>query len=245
MTALSPAGMLDVWEAGQGRPPAERDLLLLTAASPDGEAAISRLETLSAGERDRRLLDLREQTFGPELTAVADCPACGERLEMTFTTADVRPPETGLEGQSQRLEKDGYAVDFRPPSLGDLVAAGAAVDAGEGRRVLIERCITASHRGTAIPPAGLPDPILEQVMAGMAAADPGADTELALACPGCGHHWNTAFDIGAYFWSELEAWAERTLIEIHALASAYGWSERDILNLSTARRRRYLEMVQA
>ena len=73
-------------------------------------------------------------------------------------------------------------------------------------------------------------PILEQVMAGMTAADPGADTVPALACPGCGHCWIAAFDIGAYFWSGLEAWAERTLIEIHALASAYGWGERDILN---------------
>jgi hypothetical protein len=245
MTALSPAGMLDAWEAGQVRPPAERDLLLLIAASPDGEAAAGRLERLSAGERDRQLLDLRERTFGPELTAVADCPTCGERLEMTFTTADIRPPETGLEGRPQRLEKDGYLIDFRPPSLGDLVAAGVTSDAGEGRRVLLERCITANRGGTAIPPERLPVPILEQVMAGMAAADPGADAELALACPGCGRRWIAAFDIGAYFWSELDAWAERTLIEIHALASAYGWSERDILSLSTARRRRYLEMVQA
>jgi hypothetical protein len=244
MTALAPAAMLDVWEAGQGRPPAERGLLLLAAASPDGAIAAGRLETLSAGERNRRLLDLREQAFGPELVAVADCPACGERLEMTFATADMRPPETGLETQPHRLERDGYAVDFRAPTVADLVAAGAAADAGEGRRVLLERCIVTSHGGSAVPPAELPAPVLEQVMAGMAAADPGADVELALACPGCGHQWSAAFDIAEYFWSEIDEWAERTLIEIHALASAYGWTEGDILGLSPARRRRYLEMVQ-
>jgi hypothetical protein len=245
MTPLSAAGMLDLWEAGQGRPPAERGLLVLTAASPDGEVAAGRLEMLSAGERDRRLLDLREQAFGSELTSVADCPACGERLEMTFTAADIRPPATGLEGQPQRIEMDGYTVDFRAPAIGDLVAASAAADVEAGRSVLLERCITASRRGKEVPPAGLPAPILEQVMAGMAAADPGAAVELALSCPACGRPWRAAFDIAAYFWDEIEAWAERTLIEIHALASAYGWSEREILSLSPARRRRYLEMVQA
>jgi len=37
----------------------------------------------------------------------------------------------------------------------------------------------------------------------------------------------------------------RLLVEVHALASAYGWSEQEILSLSDARRRLYLEMVQA
>ena len=89
---------------------------------------------------------------------MAECPTCGERLEMTFTTADIRPPETGLEERPQRLEKDGYLVDFRPPSLGDLVAAGVTSDAGEGRRVLLERCITANRGGTTIHLKGCPCP---------------------------------------------------------------------------------------
>jgi hypothetical protein len=34
-------------------------------------------------------------------------------------------------------------------------------------------------------------------------------------------------------------------MDVHALASAYGWSEREILALSDTRRRLYLEMVSA
>ena len=37
--------------------------------------------------------------------------------------------------------------------------------------------------------------------------------------------------------------AERTLHEIHVIASAYGWSERDILRLSAKRRQTYVDLV--
>ena len=46
-------------------------------------------------------------------------------------------------------------------------------------------------------------------------------------------------------WAELEAVARRLAMEVHTLASAYGWSESEILSLSDARRRLYLEMVSA
>lgn len=52
-----------------------------------------------------------------------------------------------------------------------------------------------------------------------------------------------AFDIGAYLWEEVDAWADRTLRDVHLLAASYGWSERDILDLSPARRGRYLELA--
>ena len=57
--------------------------------------------------------------------------------------------------------------------------------------------------------------------------------------------WRAVFDIVTFFWSEIEAWACRILREVHILASAYGWCERDILALTSARRQFYLEMVQA
>ena len=45
-----------------------------------------------------------------------------------------------------------------------------------------------------------------------------------------------ALDITAYLWSEVEDWAKRLLIEIHTLASAYGWREAELLALEPAQR---------
>ena len=68
---------------------------------------------------------------------------------------------------------------------------------------------------------------------------------LALRCDACGHEWVSPFDIGAFLLREVEAWAEGLLREVHALARAYGWSERAILDLSARRRRAYLDLVGA
>jgi hypothetical protein len=77
----------------------------------------------------------------------------------------------------------------------------------------------------------------------MGEADPQAEVQLALACPACRHQWQVSFDIVSYFWSEINARSQRLLWEVHALASAYGWREADILAISPQRRQFYLEMV--
>ncbi len=81
----------------------------------------------------------------------------------------------------------------------------------------------------------------------MAQADPLAETRLALECPSCAHAWEESFDIAGFLWEEIEARARRIVFDVHALASAYGWTEAQILALSAVSRRRalYLEMARA
>lgn len=73
-------------------------------------------------------------------------------------------------------------------------------------------------------------------------ADPGAELTLEIACPECGAATPAELDIAAYLWTELDAWARDLLLDVHLLASAYGWSEPEILALSPLRRRYYLEL---
>jgi len=79
----------------------------------------------------------------------------------------------------------------------------------------------------------------------MASADPLAEIRLKFDCAECAHQWNESLDIVAFMWLEIEARARRLLTEVHALAAAYGWTEREILSLSEPRRSLYLEMVRA
>jgi hypothetical protein len=77
----------------------------------------------------------------------------------------------------------------------------------------------------------------------LAAADPQADIEMALHCPGCAATWRQGFDIVSFLWAEIDAWARRTLYDVHRLAAAYGWREGDILAMSAPRRQAYLDLV--
>ena len=142
------------------------------------------------------------------------------------------------------LVKDGYEVRFRPPDSGDLTAAAGESDPVRLRAILLERCLLAAHHdGEPVPFDRLPQEVVDAVVNAIAKADPQADVELAVSCTACGHRWRVVFDIVSFFWSEIDAWAGRILREVHTLASAYRWGERDILALSPRRRQLYLEMV--
>jgi hypothetical protein len=242
MRPLSAAQLLDAWEQGLSEPAGRRALPLLAAALPD--ASTEAVATLSIGERDRWLLTLRSWTFGPRLACVASCSSCSEQLEWTVDIADLwSAKQAELPGEIS-LEVDHYRVTFRVPNSLDLAALAGCADPETARLSLLERCISAVEReGHEITSTDLPSAVANAVAKRMGEADSQADVQVDLTCPACGHGWRALFDIETFFWSEINAWARRILSEVHTLASAYGWREKDILNLSPWRRQFYLGLV--
>jgi hypothetical protein len=241
MHALTAPEMLEVWERGLAESPLRRSLMLLSASAGEPIEVVARL---SAGQRDARLLSLREWAFGPHLAAVTNCPRCGERLEMDFRISDVRVEAEAEPLESWPLEVAGYELRYRAPNGMDLLAIAGQRDRAEARRQLLGRCLSnIAREGAPVTVERLPDEVIAAAVERMAQADPQADVRLALNCPQCGHQWEAGFDIGPFFWSEIHAWARRVLLEVHALASAYGWREMDILTMSPWRRQFYLSCI--
>jgi hypothetical protein len=239
---LSAAELLSVWERGIGLPLVQQGLLLLAASFP--ETPPEDLAHLSLGQRNRCLLSLREQVFGPKLVSVAVCPSCNNELQLTFNTAEVRTRIGETTSDMLTLAVDDYEVRFRLPDSTDLLAIAGNQDIAASRALLLSRCLLeARHQGQGQKVEQLPQHVVAAVMERMAQADPQADVQLHLDCPECGQNWSVAFDIVSYFWREIHSWAQRTLHDVHLLASAYGWRELDILTMSPQRRQCYLEMI--
>lgn len=253
MRALSAFELLSAWERGLSQTPVERALGLLGAACADEPP--EELAALSVGERDARLLTLREWTFGRQLTSVARCPGCGEQLEISLSAADLRAGPAGARGAPAAasapltLKTGEYEVNFRLPNSLDLSALAArapAASVAEAAASLLESCLIEARRGgVAVGAAELPPEVAEAIAVRMAEADPQAEVELALNCPACGEGWQAPFDIESFFWDEIGAWARRVLGEVHVLATSYGWRESDILNMSAWRRQFYLDLIGA
>lgn len=244
MSAVSSSRILDTWEQGLGRPAIDRALLLLRLT--DDTRPVNELACLRVGAADRRLLDLRETLFGSRFEAVCRCPRCEETLELGFSTADLRAGETGEgdENGPRELSVDHHRVIYRAPQLHDLAAAAAARDPESAREQLLTACVlSADCAGHACAPHELPEPVVTALGAALEAADPQACNRLELHCPACGEAWSSVFDIAEYLWQEIHTWAQGVLREVHALASAYGWTEPEILALSPSRRRCYLELL--
>jgi hypothetical protein len=243
MRVLSTSELLETWERGLGQPPPQRTLTLLAAAC--SETPLDLLEHLSIGQRDARLLMLREWTFGPKLLSLATCLGCQERLELTLDVADVRAvPAVEPPGEELSLNVEGYALCFRLPNSEDLAVIAHQLDVATARQILLRHCLLAAHQdGREQSADQLPPRVVDAIVEHMQRVDSQADIRLSLLCPQCGHSWQIAFDIASFFWSEINAWANRILWEVHILASRYGWSQRDILALSPWRRQFYLDVV--
>lgn len=235
MQPLDGQHLVWAWEVGRGQHPVERALTLLAAGMPAADRAD--LARWPLGRRDAALLALRGATLGPALDVHTRCPACGAEIEFSLNIGG-RDPDV-FEEEPQVEDSGGGRWRFRTPTSADLLAAAEADSVEGAREILIGRCLVSGPTPGAEPPedvlAALPDR--------MAASDPDAEVLVDLKCPDCGHGWRADLDVAAFFWTEVDSAARRLLRDVHVLAGAYGWREADILAMSPARRRIYMEMV--
>ena len=210
--------------------PLDRALLALAFALPgeDGNA----LADWPLGRRNQALSGLRRACFGQTLNGWVACPECDERLEFSIDAERLYVDSSPV---AEAFVMDGRR--FRPLTSRDLAAVAAETDGQAAALALLGRCCTDGGEVS----EGAADAIGER----LAQADPLSETLLEFECGECGHDWNEPLDIAAWLWTEIEARARRLLLDVHTLAAAYGWSEAEILSLSTPRRAAYMEMVQA
>ena len=244
MRPLSTQKALVAWERGRdARSVSGRALALLRAALPEVEP--EQLGDLSLGQRDALLLRLREISYGREIPGSSSCPKCNAPLQFALDTRAYEVDQV-LERRfhPETLVVDDHEVLFRVPTSQDFEMMSRAGSVEQARAMLLERCILgARHNGASIAPGDLPEAVVEKVGDRMEELDPLADLPLEIECARCGHGWRILLDPGVMLWQEVDTLARRLLYEVHLLASTYSWHESEILSMSAARRRYYIDLV--
>jgi hypothetical protein len=243
MRCLNADEVLDIWEAGCNASPSRRSLILLAAALPEqrGSLANATLGSVSAA-----LLHLRAMLFGSTADCVANCPACEQLLETSFSVDDLLADHAShlvtVESTHHRMNYGECAVDFRLPTATDLVEVGDArtQDGSALALRVISRPMNGDNGATV---QELPDGVVQAVERRIVELDPLAQIELKLDCPTCRNSWKVVLHVIDFLWLEIDNLARRLLFEVARLASQFSWSERQILALSPERRRRYLELI--
>jgi hypothetical protein len=250
MRSLSASDLLNILEAGSDRTPVEQALIVLHAALPN--TTTDALAKLTIGQRDALLFRLRELTFGPLLQGVVDCPKCHERLELVFDARTLQlsnaafPDPAAMASQpvERTIAEEDYQITFRLPNSTDLAVSAPSVSIEQARQTIAELCIVSiQQQNKTISVKDLPTEVLVTVIKQMENTDPYGNLNLSAICPACNHSWSILFDIVSYFWKEISSWAARLMNEVHLLAWAYGWQEKEILVMSAWRRQRYLELI--
>jgi len=249
---LTAREIVAVWDAGTGRSAAGRVLATVSACLPDW--SVAELAALPLGFLDALLLELHGATFGRQLNSISACPHCGVRVEFSISLADL-PARPNVEDMAAppaplTMLAQGLSVTYRLPDSTDLDAIAAVADPETAVAMLARRCVLSVRPadGSGRLEGGaddgpLPAELIDDLEAEMARRQPWADIEVALICPSCGAGWQSGVDVGTFVWAEIESEGRRLLYEVDALARMYGWSERDILDMTPVRRQRYLEMA--
>jgi len=234
MRTPTQADLLALWETGRSLHSLDQGVLAVEATSPELRESIA---DWPLGRRNRALVELHGRVFGGPLRGWVECPRCAEKLEFTL---DWRALAEQFDAeQDATVEVDGQR--FRLPTSRDLAALVNETDAARAAQSLMQR-LHADGRGAR--GEAWSEAEMEAVGERLAEADPLAEIRIGLECPDCGERFEESLDLPSFMWSEMAARARRVLEEVHALASAYGWSETEILGLSQARREIYLEMVR-
>ena len=242
MTASSTQRLFDAWERALRLTPARRALELIRVVLPS--SSDEALTSLTVGQRDAALMNLRAAVFGKSVSAVSHCPSCASTVDVSFSLDDIRL-RGDLEPTCQgHIERDGWAVEYRVPNGADLLCAEQCPSEEAARTLIFERCVSdVVVDGRPADVAELPEEAEEVIGDAFESADPLADVQLTVACPNCDEAWEQVFDVLSFLWTELDAFARRLISEVHVLARAYGWSEREVLSLTPLRRNAYLELV--
>lgn len=226
--AMTTSNIMTAWETGVGRGPLDRAIALLWAA---GERAD--LADLPLAERDRRLLKLRQATFGTPLVAVTHCPDCETQVEIGLDTTDLAgalaAPET------ETIDIDGTKVELRALTSRDLAEA-ADVPEVDIASFVRDRLTSGADDLTPATAARIDTLIEEREAAG--------ELSVLLTCADCGAGWTDQLDVVAHMWTEVEAAAHRIMMDVAEIAAAFGWSEAEILSMSEARRSTYLRIAR-
>lgn len=215
--------LLDLYHDGRSGGTLARMALLARTAAGDEAGSVS------LGELDRRIWALRADWLADgasggqvgDTQAVCTCPACGGRLEFSLPKGFALPPP---HSDSATVLWQGRSYILRLPRIGDIGPHGLAPET--------------------LGDAPWDQPGFSEAAAqALQMADPTLGLSLAMTCPECGDTIDEPFDPAAFFWAEIEDMARALLRDVIALARALGWSERDILAMSPARRALYLAEV--
>jgi hypothetical protein len=191
------------------------------------------LAGLCVADRQWLLLHLLRAWQGDALWLTSECPRCGTRLDhgLQRSAIPVRPAGSGF--PFTEVELGGRSLALRVPT-GDDQSAVATLDDADAARALARRCLL--DDGAMVE---LDDAALRAIGAALEAVAPELAATLQVRCAHCGLEHEFDFDPCA-----IEPAATDALFDdVHTIALAYHWSERDILALPRERRQRYLERI--
>jgi hypothetical protein len=232
-----------LWAEAEPLPAMQATALLaavVRAIGPLAPLTQDHVRSLTIGDRERLLLALYGISFGSRPDALVQCLGCGETIELSLNLDAVIEAPVAATGHTEHTTADGLpTLRFRVPNGADHERAArlAATDPERAAATLRDACVIAVDGGAALESEL--DARLAEALRGL---DPGIETTIAANCPNCDAALNATLDAPSLIAARIGP-PGGVLVDVDRLARAYHWSEAAILELPTARRHRYLALL--
>jgi hypothetical protein len=206
----------------------------------DQPANAGRLADLCVADRQYLMLRLAAMLDGEQMWLKIDCGHCDSPFDVDIRRCDLPVKEAGQGFPFVTLRLKEWAIDARVPTGADQERIGEQSDE-DAMKQLLQSCICTVNGE---PPGkefinNLSEPDIEAIDEALDEVSPAVCNQLLVTCPECGReqyaeldHYVLAGMNGQFFYDE-----------VHTLASHYHWSEAAILDLSQAKRRLYLSII--
>jgi hypothetical protein len=188
-------------------------------------------------DRDRLFAVIYRRAFGDRIETELACEGCGERFTMEFSLVEL---EASVLGAARPAPEDDWfrasgGRRFRLPTAADELAVSALPER-ERERALFVRLV----EGSAGDDSDDDDAVLEE----MEKVGPIVDVDFDPVCPVCARGHQVRFDLQSWLLGAIEAEAAQRTLEIHRLATSYGWTLGEILGLTRRQRRAFAALAE-
>jgi len=214
------------------------DRLLVATSGTDMGPGKARV--LTAADRDRLLAAIYIRTYGSRIAGSVHCNNCDAPFDIDFSLEELLSHTyEGTNPINVEKEHDGALKlpdgrRFRLPT-GEDECAVLGMSPEEAERELLKRCMLEGDQTRDTES-------LQRTMKDLA---PLLDLDMEARCPECNTQQMVHFDIQHYLFSALRQEQKQLALEVHRLATAYGWSLNEILQLPRSSRRTYVALVES
>jgi hypothetical protein len=225
-------------DAGESTPRQVSRVLATALELLGGErASLEAVEELCIADRQFLMQQLDRLLGNEETWLTTRCFQCEEPFDFPLRWSALPVKEAGAGFPRGTVETGQGRVEVRVPNGADQTALVDLAREPEAERALLARCLLAGE--THVDPARLTREELARIEQELERLSPAVVTRVQAGCPACGLPQEV--EVNPY---RCLSRASAVMEEVHVLASAYHWSEREILALPLRRRRKYLRLVE-
>lgn len=233
--------IIEVWERIANQHLLESALTILNSLIP--EIPKKDFAEMSIGRRNYFLTQIRNKLIGRDLICFTVCPYCDSKLEFSISPEEILSPSKA-EDTPFVFIIDDYIIRYRLPNSVNLAIASRCKDFYSAKDEILNQClIELTKDDQKISPSELPEEIKLKLSCDMSIKEPATESVIDLVCKDCNYSWTQIMDIASFLITEINFYAKNILRDVHQLASAYGWSESEIIGMSPQKRNWYLNAI--